>query len=104
MISLLVLAQLTIGSIALKPADYLDGRAIAGGTGAPVVMLTLTEAAAARVKANGLQSAVSLDGKPTEARIAENIVEVEGQPTFEAAAKLALTLTGKPPLPDSLEE
>ena len=104
MLSIFLLAQMTIGSIALKPADYLDGRVIAGGTGAPVVMLTLTEATVLRIKAAGPQSMVTVDGKPVEARVAEPTVEIDGQPSFEAAAKLALTLTGKPPLPDSLEE
>lgn len=97
----LALAQVTVGGVLLKPADFLDGRTIASGTGQAVVMLTLTPAAAAKVKA---QTAVTLDGKPVEARVADNTVEIDGQPDFAAAAKLALAITGKPPLPDSLEE
>ncbi len=99
--ALLAFAQVAVGGVALKPADFLDGRAIASGAGQPVVMLTLTPAAAARLKA---QAAVTLDGKPVDARIAENTVEIDGQPDFAAAASLARAITGKPPLPDSMDD
>ena len=88
MISLLVLAQLTIGSIALKPADYLDGRAIAGGTGAPVVMLTLTSSAAKRIATSG---PVLLDGAAVVTRVTDGVIEIDGQPDFAAAKALALS-------------
>jgi hypothetical protein len=97
-------SQLSIGNVPLQPSDYLDGRAIAGATGAPVVMLTLSPRALARVKPLGPDAAVTLDGKPASARIADNTVEIDGQPDFDAAAALALSLSGKPPLPDSLDE
>lgn len=97
-------AQLTIGTIGFKPADFLDGRAIAGGTGTPIVMLTLSPAATARVAKAGPNAEVQVDGVVTTARISGNTVEIDGQPSFEAAQKLALALSGKPPLPDSLDE
>lgn len=97
-------AQLTIGTLALKPADFLDGRAIAGGTGSPVVMLTLTPAATARVEKLAPNTVIQVNGAVATARISGNTIEIDGQPNFDAAKKLALDLSGKPPLPDSIEE
>jgi hypothetical protein len=101
---LLLAAQLSVGGKPLKPADFLDGRAIAGGTGVPVVMLTLTPAATARIKRLGSKANVVLDGKSTKARLVDNTIELDGLPSFDAAAKLARAISGKAPLPDSLEE
>ena len=101
---LLIAAQISVAGKPLKPTDFLDGCAIAGGTGTPVVMLTLTPAAAARVKRLGPAVKISLDGKPAQARIVDNAIELDGQKTFDAAAKLARAISGKAPLPDSLEE
>jgi hypothetical protein len=101
---LIIAAQLSIAGKPLKPSDFLDGRAIAGGTGAPVVMLTLTPAATARVKKAGVKAVIALDGRPAKARLLDNTIELDGQPNFDAAAKLARAISGKAPLPDSLEE
>lgn len=101
---LLIAAQISVAGKPLKPADFLDGRAIAGGTGAPIVMLTLTRAATARIKRLGPTVKITLDGKPAQARLADNTIELDGQKTFDAAAKLARAISGKAPLPDSLEE
>jgi hypothetical protein len=101
---LLVAAQISVAGKPLHPADFLDGRAIASGTGAPVVMLTLTPAAAARLKRLGPAAKVTLDGKPAIARVVDNAIELDGQTSFDAAAKLARAISGKAPLPDSLEE
>lgn len=101
---LIIVAQLSVASKPYKPADFLDGRAIAGGTGIPVVMLTLTPAATTRLKAAGPKAVVALDGKPAVARIAGNTIEIDGLPSFDAAAKLARAISGKAPLPDSLED
>lgn len=97
-------AQLTVGTVALKQADYLDGRAIAGGTGSPIVMMTLTPAAKARVDKAGPKPVFQLNGAAATARMVDNAIEIDGQPDFEAAKKLALALSGKPPLPDSLDD
>lgn len=106
LLSLLVAAtaQLTVGTVALKQSDFLDGRAIAGGTGSPVVMMTLTPAAKARIDKAGPSPVFQLNGAATTARLTDNVVEIDGQPDFEAAKKLALALSGKPPLPDSMDE
>jgi hypothetical protein len=103
-LALLLAAQLSVAGKPLKPADFLDGRAIAGGTGTPVVMLTLTPAATVRIKRLGPTAKVTLDGKPAQARLADNTIELDGQKTFDAAAKLARAISGKTPLPDSLDE
>lgn len=97
-------AQLTFGTVALNQADFLDGRAIAGGTGSPIVMMTLTPAAKARIDMADPKAAFQLNGVTTPARIVDNAIEIDGQPDFEAAKKLALALSGKPPLPDSMDE
>jgi hypothetical protein len=101
---LLIAVQISVAGKPLKPADFLDGRAIAGGTGAPVVMLTLTPSAAARIKRLGPAAKITLNGKPAIARIVDNAIELDGQTSFDAAAKLARAISGKAPLPDSLEE
>ena len=84
----------------LVPKDYLDGRTIADGSGKPVVMLTLTAVAAKRIKG----TVVTLDGQPAPARVAGAVIELDDQPDFEAAKKLARALSGKDPLPESLDE
>jgi hypothetical protein len=103
-LTLMIAAQLSVAGKPLKPADFLDGRAIAGGTGSPVVMLTLTPGATARIKRLGPKAVVMLDRKPAQARIADNTIELDGLTSFDAAAKLARAISGKAPLPDSLEE
>jgi len=101
---LLIAVQLSVAGKPLRPADFLDGRAIAGGTGTPVVLLTLTTPATARIKRLGPNAKVTLDGKPALARLADNTIELDGMKSFDAAAKLARAISGKAPLPDSLEE
>ncbi len=95
---LLAMAQLSVGGVALTAADFLDGRAIADGTGAPVVMMTLTPAAQKRLK---VDAAVLLDGTAIDARVTGDVIELAGQPDFEAAKATALALAGKPPLPET---
>ena len=97
-----VSAPFLVGTLAVRPADILDGRAIAGGTGEPIVMLTLKPALVVRLKTQ--PATVTIDGKPVQAVIAENTIQITGSQTFEAAAALAKRLSGKDPLPDSLEE
>lgn len=101
---LIIAAQLSVAGKSLDPADFLDGRAIAGGTGAPVVMLTLTVAATTWIKRLGPKASIALDGKPVQARCVNNTIELDGLSSFDVAAKLARALSGKAPLPDSLEE
>ncbi len=95
-------AVLSVGNVRLAPSDYLDGRAIAGADGKPVVMLTLTPAALARLKRAG--TVAMLDGKPAKMRLVEQAIELDGVADFKTAEALALALTGKPPVPESLDE
>lgn len=67
-------------------------------------MLTLTLAASTWIKRLGPTASVALDGQPVQARYVDNTIELDGTSSFDAAAKLARTLSGKAPLPDSLEE
>ena len=100
MIILILAAQLSVGAVALTPKDYLDGRTIADAAGKPVVMLTLTGPAAKRIKAEP----VTLDGISVVARVAGPVIEIDGQPDFEAAKRLARALSGKDPLPETMDE
>ncbi len=101
---MLLAAQLSVAGKPLAMRDFLDGRAIAGGTGAPVVLLTLTPEALSRIRKLGPVPKIALNGKPAKARLNDNTIELDGQPSFAAAAVLARALSGKAPLPDSLEE
>ncbi len=101
---LLLAAKLSVAGKPLATRDFLDGRAIAGGTGTPVVLLTLTPEALARIRKLGPAPRIMLDGKLAKARFNENTIELEGQPSFAAAALVARAISGKAPLPDSLEE
>ncbi len=101
---LTVAATLSVAGKPLAARDFLDGRAIAGGTGTPVVLLTLTPEALARIRKLGPTPKITLDGKLARARLNENTIELDGQPNFAAAALVARAISGKAPLPDSLEE
>lgn len=101
---LIAAAQLSIGAIVLQPNDYLDGRTISNGTGEPVVLLTLTETAVAKVRQRVPTAVVKLGDAPIVARFIDNVIELDGQPDFKIAAATALAISGKPPLPDSLDE
>ena len=101
---IMLAAQLSVAGKPLAARDFLDGRAIAGGTGKPVVLLTLTPEALARIQKLGPLPKFALNGKPATARLNDNMIELDGQSSFDAAATLARAISGKPPLPDSLEE
>ena len=96
--ALAILAQLAIGGVPLAADDFLDGRAIAGPTGAPVVMLTLTSSAAKRIATSG---PVLLDGAAVVTRVTDGVIEIDGQPDFAAAKALARALSGKEPVPET---
>jgi hypothetical protein len=101
---ILLAAQLSVAGKPLAARDFLDGRTIAGGTGTPVVLLTLTPEAHKRIRKLGPLPKIVLNGKPAKARLNDNTIELDGQPSFDAAAKLARAISGKAPLPDSLDE
>lgn len=97
-----VTSHLSIGGTPVAAIDYLDGRAIADASGAPVVMLTLDPDTVARARDASTEIAVTLDGRQTVARIEGNAIVISGAATsFAGAAALAKALTGREPLPDS---
>lgn len=93
---------MTAGAVPIAQTDIVDARALPDAGGQPMVMLTLTPAAMARVKVTGTSFAI--DGKPVVVQIGEASIEFAVAGSYEAAAALALALSGKPPLPDSLDE
>ena len=113
-IALLVAAApadtLRIGDQVFGHADVLDARAVADGDGAPVIYITFTRAAAARLRAVAAASPdtplpVSLGSQTLAAPVlADDSATIGGARSFADAAALARRISGKAPLPDSLDE
>ena len=105
---------LTIAGEPFAPGDIVDGRATADGSGQPAVLLTLTPAAVQRLAAiaranDGKAVAIAVDGdikaSPVmRAPFGGEQVEISGFASFEAAAAAAKAISGKAPLPESLDE
>ncbi|MDB5700213.1 MAG: hypothetical protein JWL66_412 [Sphingomonadales bacterium] len=105
---------LTIGGQAFPQADILDARAIADGTGAPNIYVTLTPAAATRLMALSKASlgkpiAIAVGGTVlmnpvVREEITGGAIEISGVGTFEAAVAMAHRISGKDPLPESVDE
>lgn len=103
-----------IGATAFSMAEILDARAIASGTGQPAILVTLAEAAqpklaAASRAAIGQRLDAVLDGRAltgpvVRAAIEDGMIELSGPADFAEGDALALRISGKPPLPDSLDE
>ena len=103
-----------IGTERFAENDILDARALPSADGTPVVMITLTEAAAPRLRKLteamlGKSLPIVLDGKELMApmvreAIAGGVLEISGLTGFPESEQLALKISGKPPVPDSLEE
>ena len=103
-----------IGTERFAESDILDARALPSADGTPVVMITLTEAAAPRLKKLteamlGKPLPILLDGKQLMApvvrdAIAGGVLEISGLKGFPESELLAFKIAGKPPVPDSLEE
>lgn len=104
----------TIGGQGFAQADIIDARAMPDVDGTATVMVTFTPAAAKRLhavtRANvGKALPVALDGAvlmtPTiETPIAEGVMEVGGHLPLTEAEALAKRISGKDPLPDSLDQ
>jgi preprotein translocase subunit SecD len=104
----------TIGGESFSQDDILDARGLPSIDGMPVVMITFSEEAAARFRVRakalvGKEMPIIVDGKTLSApvvktEIAGDSVEIAGVSTLPDAIKLAKLLSGKDPLPDSLEE
>jgi preprotein translocase subunit SecD len=105
---------LSIGGVAFPQSDFLDARAIFDETGMPVILVTFapkgTQKLAKVTKANV--------GKPMPLAIGPRVlmkpvvreaifggtVQISGIASVEEAKQLAKLISGKDPLPESLEE
>lgn len=118
LIALLALAAapadvLTIGGERFAQADVLDARAVADSAG-PAILVTFTERATKRFSALKARTAgrpvpILLGNEPFAAPMildpgAENSVQIPGLKSFPEAEALAHRISGKAPLPESLEE
>lgn len=103
-----------IGPEPFAEADILDARALPSVDGMPVLMITLAEQASLRLHKLtaamvGMPLPVTLDGKQLTAPlvrepIAGGVLEISGLPDMRECERLAREISGKEPLPDSLEE
>ena len=91
--------------------DVLDARAIPDMSGKPSLMVTLTPAAAAAIKATaGARLPCTLDGKalgssPADALTGDHVLQLSGDfGDYDATAALARRISGHDPVPDSLSE
>jgi preprotein translocase subunit SecD len=106
--------NLTIGGVAFPKSDFLDARAIYDETGAPVILVTFgpkgTKKLAQVTKANvgkpmSLAIGTRLLMKPVVREpILGGTIQISGIAMVEEAHQLAKQMSGKDPLPESLEE
>jgi preprotein translocase subunit SecD len=105
---------LSVGGVAFPQSDFLDARAIFDETGTPVIYITLSPAGRAKLAkithANvGKQIPVRIgDRLLTNPTVQEPIVggtlQITGMVSLDEAKRLAKTMSGKDPLPESLDE
>lgn len=95
----------------VAPRDVLDARAIPDMAGKPSLMVTLTPAGAAAIKAGaGARLDCTLDGKalgssPADALASDHVLQLSGDfGDYDATAALARRISGHDPVPDSLSE
>lgn len=104
-----------IGGEAFSQDEIVDARALPQLGGGASIMITFSEEAAKRIaavtqKLRGGSMTVALDGEtisspPIRDPIIDGVVQISGQHwTIESATALARRISGKDPLPDSLEE
>ena len=103
-----------IGPERFAEAEILDARAVASVDGMPVLMITLAETAASRLHQltltmTGQPLPVLLNGKELTAPIvrepiAGGVLEISGLQDFRECERLAREISGKDPVPDSLED
>ncbi len=103
-----------IGTERFAEAEVLDARAVASVDGMPVLMITLAETAAARLhrltlSMTGQPLPVLLNGKELSAPVVREpisggVLEISGLQDFRECERLAREISGKDPVPDSLED
>jgi hypothetical protein len=99
----------SIGTVPVSETDILDARAQPAIGGAPTVLITLDDRIAAKIhKLQDKNVKVTLDGKliaivhqPSDD---DQTIAVPGGASITEAEALARLISGKEPLPDTLEE
>ena len=104
----------TIGGVPFSETDIIDARALPSMDGKPLVMISLSEAAAKRLEALtktmiGKMLPFVLDGRTiasplVKEPLAGGTLEIEGVGSMPDVIALARQISGKAPLPDSLDE
>jgi preprotein translocase subunit SecD len=104
----------SVGNEAFLESDILDARGLPELDGTPVIMITLADKASNRLRIMtrrivGKSMPIMLDGKTIAApvvreEISSSVIEISGVATIEDATRIAKIISGKDPLPDSLEE
>jgi preprotein translocase subunit SecD len=105
---------LTIGGIAFPQSDFVDARAIFDETGIPVIYVTLSPSGATKLakvtRANvGKEMPLMIGSRVlTKPVVREPLLsgsfQISGMANLEEARQLAKSMSGKDPLPESLEE
>ena len=103
-----------IGPERFAESEILDARALPSVDGMPVLMITLAETAALRLHKLtetmvGQTLSITLNGKTLTApvvreAIAGGVLEISGLQSLREVEQLAREISGKDPVPDSLEE
>ncbi len=108
-------AEFRIGAVAFAPADILDARALPVPDAPPVIMLTFADAAlpklaeATRSDTDDADVPVTLDGKLLTRLIVRGprqdpVLTIGGVATLPEAQRVAKEISGKDPLPDSMDQ
>ncbi len=103
-----------IGAERFSEAEILDARGLPSVGGEPVILVTLAQKAWPRLQKLtteflGKPLPVSIDGRPLATpvvrdAIADGVFEISGLASLPESEALAKLISGKAPLPDSLEE
>jgi len=103
-----------IGTQRFAEGEVLDARAVASVDGMPVLMITLAEPAATRLyqltqSMTGQPLPILLNGQELPAPIVREpitggVLEISGLQDFQECERLAREISGKDPVPDSLED
>lgn len=104
----------TIGGEPFTQDEILDARYLPSIDGLPTILVTFSEQATLRLnwiskRFVGKQMPISLDGKiisnpVVQTEIVGDAVELSGLPSLADAVATAKLISGKDPLPDSLED
>lgn len=104
----------TIGGMAFTETDIIDARALPSMDGQPLVMISLSEPATKRLEALtrtmiGKMLPIVLDGRTLASPVvkeplASGTFEIEDVGSMPDVIALARQISGKAPLPDSLDE